>query len=421
MTRDNRPIRIEAETRDRPPGTPPPTIRRATREDEADVVGLLTRENLENDFEPREFLVAVSADRVVATARLKRFPDGTLELASVATAPSHRGTGLGAAIVRASLDGVEEPVHALALAPGFFERLGFRAVAGLAPALREKASSNCGARDFTAMVWEPPAMRTARAEVREAYDRVATTARATGQAAARPAATGSAGCCAPSKQAAVLLGPQRPPPTGFYAAEVLARAPSAAHLGLGTGDPVTAANLAPGETVVDLGSGPGLDVILAAKAVGPTGRAIGFDMTPTMLDLAREHARAAGVENAEFHEAPIEALPLEDGAADVVVSNCVFNLSPDKPRAVAEAFRILRPGGRFVVSDTLRLESGSDASSGARCNVDCGCVGGALSEPEWRAHLAAAGFEDVEVDPLGPFGDADGVGRAMIRATKPAS
>jgi arsenite methyltransferase len=206
---------------------------------------------------------------------------------------------------------------------------------------------------------------TIRAKVRERYGRTATTVKA--EACCGP------GCCAD------------------YSAEELARVPSAAFLGEGSGNPVRHADLRPGEVVVDLGSGAGVDVFLAADRVGPTGQAIGVDMTREMLARARSIAERAGTRNVEFREGLIERLPVADGTADVVLSNCVINLSPDKAAVFREAFRVLRPGGRLVISDIVQERPLLILDD------DCGCVANALQRSEHLATIRAAGFEDLTV------------------------
>jgi ubiquinone/menaquinone biosynthesis C-methylase UbiE len=167
---------------------------------------------------------------------------------------------------------------------------------------------------------------------------------------------------------------------------------------LGCGNPTALAELHEGEVVLDLGSGGGIDVLLSAGRVGPTGRAYGLDMTDEMLALARENQRRAGVENVEFLKGDIEAIPLPDNSVDVIISNCVINLSTDKSRVIAEAFRVLRPGGRFAVSDVvIRGEVPSDVRRNMELWV--GCVAGALTEQQYQQNLRAAGFEEIGIEP----------------------
>jgi arsenite methyltransferase len=165
---------------------------------------------------------------------------------------------------------------------------------------------------------------------------------------------------------------------------------------LGCGVPTAVADLHEGETVLDLGSGAGADVLISARRVGPTGRAIGIDMTDEMLDLARRNAEEAGVENAEFVKGYLEELPLPDSSVDVVISNCVINLSGDKQRVLAEAARVLRAGGRFAVSDVI-ADPDMDEATRADMAAWTGCIAGALTEPEFRQALSAAGLTEIEI------------------------
>jgi SAM-dependent methyltransferase len=166
---------------------------------------------------------------------------------------------------------------------------------------------------------------------------------------------------------------------------------------LGCGNPTALAQLSPGEIVLDLGSGGGIDVILSAKRVGPKGRAYGLDMTDDMLALADENKRKAGIENVEFLKGEIENIPLPEGMVDVIISNCVINLSGDKDRVLAEAFRVLKPGGRLAVSDVVvRGEVPTEVRRSMELWV--GCIAGALQETEYRDKLAAAGFRDIEIE-----------------------
>src|SRR5437868_1460445 len=172
---------------------------------------------------------------------------------------------------------------------------------------------------------------------------------------------------------------------------------AAVRASLGCGNPVAVADLRPDETVLDLGSGGGIDVLLSARRVGPTGKAYGLDMTDEMLALARGNQTKAGVSNVEFLKGEIEAIPLPDASVDVVISNCVINLSADKDRVLAEAFRVLKPGGRFAVSDVVVR---GEVPAAIRRSVELwiGCVAGALEEQEYRTKLSGAGFEQVEVE-----------------------
>jgi SAM-dependent methyltransferase len=181
-----------------------------------------------------------------------------------------------------------------------------------------------------------------------------------------------------------------------YSGDELASIPAEANMGLSCGNPTAFASLRPGETVVDLGCGGGLDVLLAAKKVGPTGRAIGIDMTPQMLELARRNAAQSGVANAEFHQATIDRLPLADASVDCVISNCVINLAPDKQAVFREIARVLRPGGRLAVSD-IALRKPLPVEIGENLLAYIGCIAGAISLDEYRAGLAAAGFDAVEI------------------------
>jgi SAM-dependent methyltransferase len=167
---------------------------------------------------------------------------------------------------------------------------------------------------------------------------------------------------------------------------------------LGCGNPTALAELKPGETVLDLGSGGGIDVILSARRVGPTGKAYGLDMTDEMLALARENQRKAGVDNIEFLKGDIEAIPLPDNSVDVIISNCVINLSGDKDAVLREAFRVLKPGGRFAVSDVVTRDAIPEALR-RDILLWVGCIAGALAEDDYRAKLASVGFEAVTVEP----------------------
>ena len=214
--------------------------------------------------------------------------------------------------------------------------------------------------------------------------------------------------CDPAEFAAGRFGPAGYPDTGGLPE-------GAVRVSLGCGNPVVVADLRPGETVLDLGCGGGIDVLLSARRVGPSGKAYGLDMTGEMLDLARAHARQAGVGNAEFLRGQIEAIPLPDGSVDVVISNCVINLSTDRPAVFAESFRVLRPGGRLGVADIL-AEDHLTAAQRLERGGQAGCIAGAPSFAEYRDGLAEAGFTAITITRTHQV--ADGLHSAIIRAAR---
>jgi arsenite methyltransferase len=223
-----------------------------------------------------------------------------------------------------------------------------------------------------------------------------------GQAALRVTSGGSSCCGATGRS-----GCGDPITSNLYdGAQALAIPEEALLASLGCGNPTALADLRPGEVVLDLGSGGGIDVLLSAQRVAPGGKAYGLDMTDEMLTLARENQRRAGIENVEFLKGEIEHIPLPDHSVDVIISNCVINLSADKDRVLREAFRVLKPGGRFAVSDVVTR---GEMLPEIRKNVLLwvGCVAGALEENEYRAKLAAAGFENIEIEPTRVYGIAD--------------
>lgn len=212
----------------------------------------------------------------------------------------------------------------------------------------------------------------------------------------------SSGCCSPDivpEDMSKLVG---------YGDTELAEVPDGANLGLGCGNPVALASLKPGEVVVDLGSGAGFDCFLSANRVGPEGRVIGVDMTHAMLAKARKNAEKGGYANVEFRLGEIENLPVADDTADIVISNCVINLSTDKPRVFAEALRVLKPGGRLMVSD-LVLTAPLPESVRRSVEAYAGCISGAMLREDYLGAMRGAGFEDVEVVSEGtyPIGSAD--------------
>ena len=229
-------------------------------------------------------------------------------------------------------------------------------------------------------------MKDVKQAVRQQYGKIA-------------ASSKGGGCCGPTccgpaadektpiGQDSVVLG---------YSESELESIPEGADLGLGCGNPQAIAELTPGQTVVDLGSGAGIDCFLAARKVGPTGRVIGVDMTAEMIDRARENAAESGADHVEFRLGEIEHLPIADGTVDVILSNCVINLSPDKPSVFADAFRVLAPGGRLAISDVLATQPMPEA---VRQDValHVGCIAGASTVDEVRAMLTEAGFVDIRI------------------------
>lgn len=259
-----------------------------------------------------------------------------------------------------------------------------------------------------------------RAGVREAYAQVAET-RGAGSGCCGPKAPAETVCCgtaAPVDIHAERLG---------YSAE---EAEGLGNLGVGCGNPTALAALRPGEVVVDLGAGGGFDCFLAARRVGPEGQVIGVDMTPEMLATARRNAETAGLGNVEFRLGEIENLPIADGTADVILSNCVINLSPDKARVFREAFRVLKPGGRLAISDTVALKPLPETMQADLHMVSC-CIGGAALVDDLRGWLEAAGFGEIEItvnpesrDVIADWapgsGAEDYVASAALSAVKPA-
>ncbi len=238
--------------------------------------------------------------------------------------------------------------------------------------------------------------------------------------AARAVQQGGTGCCSSGSSAFVELSTDASGHTvfgsGLYQGAETAGAEDAIEASLGCGVPTAVADLHPGETVLDLGSGAGGDVLISARRVAPGGKAIGLDMTPEMLDLARRNAAKAGVDNVEFLEGYLEQVPLPDASVDVIISNCVINLAADKDVVLAEAFRVLRPGGRFAVSDVIAHEDMDDATR-ADLAEWTGCIAGALTEQDFRARLERAGFTDVAIDVTHRVHEA--ASSAIVRARKP--
>ncbi len=260
-----------------------------------------------------------------------------------------------------------------------------------------------------------------RQQVRIAYAQVAQT----GASCCAPAPAQSGGCCAPSEQSVAELLSR-----GIgYSAEELAAAPEGANLGLGCGNPQAIAALKAGETVLDLGSGAGFDAFLAARQVGESGRVIGVDMTPDMLSKARANAAKGNFANVEFRLGEIEHLPVADASVDVIISNCVINLSPDKAQVFRDAFRVLKPGGRLAISDIV-LTAELPAEMRAEAALHTACVAGAVSVNTLAAAMTAAGFTDIRIVPKDASreyirhwapgrGVEDYIASASIEAVKP--
>ena len=256
---------------------------------------------------------------------------------------------------------------------------------------------------------------TIREAVRERY-----------AAAAESVGEGRVACCGPSESAGGSCGCGTDVPDAcagetfgseLYTIDDRSDLPDAAKLAsLGCGNPTAVADLNEGETVLDLGSGGGIDVLLSARRVGVTGKAYGLDMTDEMLELARRNQREAGVENVEFLKGTIEDVPLADASVEVIISNCVINLSADKPAVFREAARVLRPGGRFAVTDVV-ADPGMDEETRRDLAEWTGCIAGALTEDEFRSELEAAGFEHIEIRETHRVHDE--AGSAIVRASLP--
>jgi ubiquinone/menaquinone biosynthesis C-methylase UbiE len=243
-------------------------------------------------------------------------------------------------------------------------------------------------------------------EVRKRYGKAATRAREK---------SADSGCCGGESEGSSIS-------SHLYTTDELRELPQEAVVAsLGCGNPVAIAAISEGETVLDLGSGGGIDVLLSARRVGPKGKAYGLDMTDEMLELARENARKAGVTNVEFLKGEMEAMPLPDSTVDVIISNCVVNLSPDKDAVLRESYRVLTPGGRFAVADILTHgEMPTDLKRSLE--LWAGCIAGALSVDEYRAKLSAAGFGDIEIETVREYtaddAESGGLGELVRKHAK---
>lgn len=386
-----------------------------------EVLALLASVGLLGDRVPDHldgFLIAREEGRLVATAGLEDHGAAGI-LRSVAVAPGCRGRGVAATLVRAIIGRSRakghEALYLLTNAAGpYFERFGFQRVEReqVRPeALASKQFAEKACEQSAVMVLEH--RRSGRVEMNEHAIREAVRKRY-----ARAATAGQSGaaasCCDGVEQRATPASCCAPAPVTF--ADGRAVPEEITGTSLGCGAPIEAAALQPGETIVDLGSGAGLDIFLAADQVGPNGRAIGVDMTPEMIAKARANAGRLGAANVEFRLGEIEHLPLPDACADVLVSNCVINLLPDKRPAFSEAFRVLRPGGRLVVSDIVSAAPLPDELKTPE--LWSACLAGALPEADYLGLIAGAGFTSVEV--LSKRGwNAAGLFSATVRAVKP--
>jgi N-acetylglutamate synthase-like GNAT family acetyltransferase/2-polyprenyl-3-methyl-5-hydroxy-6-metoxy-1,4-benzoquinol methylase len=337
------------------------------------------------------YVVGEAGGAVVAAAGVEVHGEHGL-LRSVVVAREARGGGVGEAVVRDRIEWARERgLRSLYLltttAPDFFARLGFARVPRESAPEAVRASSEfasiCPSTAVTMVL--PLGAEALRATVREKY-----------AAAAQRATVGAKSSCCGAGEGSCSSDPIT---SDLYDALETADLPSAAVLAsLGCGNPTALAELHEGEVVLDLGSGGGIDVLLSAKRVGPTGKAYGLDMTDEMLSLARQNVERAGATNVEFLKGEIEAIPLPDASVDVIISNCVINLSADKGKVLREAFRVLRPGGRFAVSDIV-VRGEVPAAVRGSMELWAGCVAGALADTEYRSLLADAGFVAIDVEP----------------------
>ncbi len=380
------------------------------------------------------YAVAEEAGQLVGAIGIERYGAYGL-LRSAVVAAAQRGKGIGEALVLERFDwSMRQGIQVLYLltttAADYFPRFGFQPIARAEVPVEVQ-----GSREFSSICPATATVmqltlgdgRTLRQLVRIKYG-----------AAARRAQQGeAAGCgcgCASSNET------YDPIASNLYDEATQAGLPAQAVLAsLGCGNPTALAELKPGEVVLDLGSGGGIDVLLSARRVGPTGKAYGLDMTDEMLALARANQKAAGIDNVEFLKGEIENIPLSDNSVDVIISNCVINLSADKQRVLQETYRVLKPGGRFAVSDVV-VRGEAPAAMRRSMELWVGCVAGALEEQQYRALLASAGFQNIAVEPTrvyraqdaaaflaaAGFDDPDLIAQvdgkvmsAFVRATKP--
>jgi arsenite methyltransferase len=387
-------------------------VRSASTQDLANVRALLRAaelplDGLEDQF-GEGYALAREGGKLLGAIGIERYGKYGL-LRSAVVASSARGRGIGEALV---LDRIDWSIHAgldalyllTTTAGDYFPRFGFAAVERSAVPDEIKAAPEFASicpSSSTVMALRLANGEGIRALVRRNYS-----------AAARQAAQGDAAGCGCGAE-----GERWDPITSnLYDDAEKSGVPAKAFLAsLGCGNPTALAELKAGEVVLDLGSGGGIDVLLSAKRVGPTGFAYGLDMTDAMLELARENQRAAGAANVEFLKGEIENVPLPDNTVDVIISNCVINLSADKGRVLREAFRVLKPGGRFAVSDVV-VRGEVPAEVRRSMELWVGCVAGALGEDEYRTLLKNAGFEQIDLEPTRVYRAEDA--RAFLEAGK---
>lgn len=410
-----------------------PILRPAQRSDLAAVRALLDTADLPyagvEDFYDRSFVVTESGGVVVATIGVELYGRYGL-MRSLAVDAVWRSAGIGRSLVEDRLDWAKASglvaVFLITLTPEYFVRFGFQPVRrdSVPPEIRESPEFSTICPETATVMARPIRFSDdeLRRTIRDKYAAIASTARQ--QAPRDEGSCCDSSCCGDDKNVVT---------SDLYSADELSGVPDeAAMVSLGCGNPTALAELRTGEVVLDLGSGGGIDVLLSARRVGPEGKAYGLDMTDEMLALARENQRRAGVPNVEFLKGEIEAIPLPDDSVDVVISNCVINLSTEKPRVLAEAFRVLRPGGRFAVSDIVAR---GEIPEAVRRDAElwAGCLAGSLEESEYRAFLRQAGFTDVDIQPTRVYAaedfsdvsaNTDPIAglfmSAFIRATKPA-
>jgi arsenite methyltransferase len=417
------------------------SIRQPRPDDLTTVVRLLEQSGLPVDGVADHFdssyMVAECAGEVIGSVGVELY--GRYGLArSLVVEPEWRGKGIGRTLMEDRLRWARwralTDVFLITVDPKYFDRFGFEPVGrdSVPQEIRNSPefSDICPESATVMTLSVVSADEDVRKGVRDVYAAIAKDVRVRSEQSDEKSSCCGPACCGTEENTIS---------SNLYSAGELTEIPDAAALAsLGCGNPTALAELEAGEVVLDLGSGGGIDVLLSARRVGPAGKAYGLDMTDEMLDIARQNQKAAGVDNVEFLKGQIEAIPLPDNTVDVVLSNCVINLSTDKRRVLMEAFRVLRPGGRFAVSDVV---SKGDVPDSIRRDIElwAGCIAGSLEEQEYRNLLKEAGFKDIELQPTrmytakdigldksaiaGPEGRSiDGMFMsAFIRAKKPAS